>query len=88
MEELGGIIGKHKSAGSRWIFGQQPTILDGYAAALGIRLLDNKRLELLPLSVQEYATAVQQSEEWKSVTHGRSTVYSASMGPAADLDPK
>lgn len=88
MQELGGIIEEHKAEGGRWIFGNQPTILDGYTSALVIRLLDNKRLELLPVSVQEYAQAVQQSDEWKSVTHGRPTVYNASMGPAADMDPK
>lgn len=88
MIELAEIMEVHKSEHSRWIFGQQPTILDAYASALIIRLLDNERLELLPLTVQTYAKAVQQSEEWNAVTYGRPTVYSSSMGPAAELDPK
>ncbi|OAA75580.1 Thioredoxin-like protein [Akanthomyces lecanii RCEF 1005] len=88
MAELAVVIEEHRTEGSRWIFGQQPTILDAYASALIIRLLDNKRLELLPLAVQAYGKAVQQSDEWNQVTHGRPTVYEASMGPAAELDPK
>ncbi|OAA74051.1 Thioredoxin-like protein [Cordyceps fumosorosea ARSEF 2679] len=88
MAELAGIIEEHGADGSRWIFGQQPTILDAYASALMIRLLDNERLELLPPTVQAYAKAVQASEEWRQVTHGRPTVYQASMGAVADLDPK
>ncbi|TQV93064.1 hypothetical protein V2A60_003624 [Cordyceps javanica] len=88
MAELAEMIEEHKTEGSRWIFGQQPTILDAYASALMIRLLDNKRQELLPAGVQEYAKAVQASDEWNQITHGRPTVYDASMGPAADLDPK
>lgn len=88
MTELAGIIEEHKTEGARWIFGQQPTILDAYASALIIRLLDNKRLELLPRTVQAYGNAVQQSDEWNRVTHGRPTVYDASMGPAAELEPK
>ncbi|KAM3518663.1 hypothetical protein NHJ13051_008017 [Beauveria bassiana] len=89
MAELADIIEKHKAEGSRWIFGPRPTILDAYASALMIRLLDNERLELLPPAVQEYARAVQSSDEWRQVTHGRPTVYDASaMGPADELDPK
>lgn len=88
MAELAVVIEEHRTEGSRWIFGQQPTILDAYASALIIRLLDNKRLELLPPAVQAYGKAVQQSDEWNQVTHGRPTVYEASMGPAAELDPK
>ncbi|KAJ3473981.1 hypothetical protein NLG97_g10047 [Lecanicillium saksenae] len=88
MVELAGIIDENKTTDSPWIFGQQPTILDAYASALIIRLLDNKRLELLPRTVQTYATAIQESVEWNKITHGRPTVYERSMGPVAELDPK
>lgn len=88
MTDLATTIDTNKAEGSLWIFGQQPTILDAYVSALSIRLLDNSRQELLPASVQAYARAVEQSDEWKSVTHGRPTVYQASMGPVAEMDPK
>ncbi|KAJ6780566.1 hypothetical protein PWT90_10657 [Aphanocladium album] len=88
MIELAGIIEENKVTDSPWIFGQQPTILDAYASALIIRLLDTNRLDLLPTTVQTYGKAVQQSVEWNKVTHDRPTVYNASMGPVAELDPK
>lgn len=88
MAELASIIEEHRTEDSRWIFGRQPTILDAYASALMIRLLDNGRRELLPATVQAYAEAVQASEEWHQVTQGRRTVYEGSMGPASDVDVK
>ncbi|KAL3955092.1 hypothetical protein ACCO45_010655 [Purpureocillium lilacinum] len=77
----------HKGEGKTWIFGDRPTILDAHAVAFAARLLDQQRFDLVLDAVKGYVEVVRDTDEWRKVTHGRSTLWNVSMGHAADLDP-
>lgn len=76
---------------SEWLFGPEvgPTLLDAHTVPVIARLLDEKvkRHDLVPLKLQQYATRVMKLPEWHAVTHGRPTVWDASLGPVRELDP-
>ena len=76
---------------SLWLFGPNagPTLLDAHTVPFIARLLDEKvnRHDLVPSKLQEYAARVMKLPEWDAVTHGRPTVWNASLGPVRELDP-
>lgn len=87
------VLSLHKAQGgdSLWLFGPDtgPTVLDAHTVPFIARLMDDKvkRHDLVPPEIQEYATRVMRLPEWDAVTHGRPTVWNASLGPVRDLDP-
>lgn len=82
---------KAQGGDSPWLFGPDagPTLLDAHTVPFIARLMDDKvkRHDLVPPELQEYATRVMKRPEWDAVTHGRPTVWNASLGPVRDLDP-
>ncbi|GJN81228.1 hypothetical protein PLIIFM63780_004760 [Purpureocillium lilacinum] len=87
MSDLATLLEVHKGEGKTWIFGDRPTILDAHAVAFAARLLDQQRFDLVLDAVKGYVEVVRDTDEWRKVTHGRSTLWNVSMGHAADLDP-
>lgn len=87
MEELVEQLGQRSGQDPVWIFGDKPTILDGYAMPFAKRLHDLERTDLLPEVVRDWALKVNETPEWQQVSQGRTTVYKESMGPAASLKP-
>jgi hypothetical protein len=71
-----------------WLFGDQvgPTLLDAYTVTAVSRLRDMERASLVPPELCLYADVITDGPEWKSVTHGRTTVYKKSYGPIHLLD--
>ncbi|KAK2608696.1 hypothetical protein QQS21_002807 [Conoideocrella luteorostrata] len=87
MQGLASILQENSSGCKEWIFGNQPTILDAHATVLAARMMDLGRLDLVPDTVRAYALSVMKLEVWEKVTHGRPTIWNASLGPVADLNP-
>lgn len=72
------------SAGSvaNWIFGGAvgATVLDAHIVPFIARLLDCGRKDLVPERLQDYAHFAQSGPAWEAVTHGRTTMFSPSIG--------
>ncbi|KAH7158063.1 hypothetical protein B0J13DRAFT_618105 [Dactylonectria estremocensis] len=84
MHDLVEVLKEH-NRGGRWIFGDQPTILDAHVTTLAVRLMDVDRGDLLPEEVQVYARSVIATPEWYKVTSGRPTVWDDSLGKVEDF---
>ena len=78
---------EHGGPDSLWIFGQNPTVLDAHCVPFIMRLLDNKREDLVPQQLQDYAARVAALPQWNTVTGGKSTLWSRSVGHVKDLEP-
>lgn len=87
MNDLTEVLAQHAQEGTTWIFGHKPTILDAHTAVLAARMMDLGRFDLVPDTARVYATAVMETPEWEKATHGRPTIWNASLGSVADLDP-
>lgn len=87
MEQLAEILQQRQADGQTWLFGDKPTILDGFAVPFIARIIDLSRSELVPDITLDYCRKVLKTPEWKQVTHGRSTLYTEDVGPVKDLSP-
>lgn len=70
-----------------FIFSGQPTVLDAVATTLFVRLMDVGRENLLDETTKAYTLRMKDTEQWKRTTHGRRTVWDASIGKVAELNP-
>ncbi|KAJ6789437.1 hypothetical protein PWT90_00238 [Aphanocladium album] len=68
-----------------WIFGENPTILDGHLVPFVLRLLDCQREDLIPEALQGYAKRHAASSQWDRVMHGRPTRWNVSLGHVSDM---
>lgn len=87
MQDLTALLQHRSESHATWLFGSDPTILDAYATVFTLRLIDLKREELTTAELREYALRVKETPEWTKTTHGRPTLWNASLGPVADFNP-
>lgn len=87
MEELAEILQQRQGDDQTWLFGDKPTILDGFALPFVARLIDVERADLVPEITANYARKALKTPEWEQVTHGRSTILSKDIGKVKDLSP-
>lgn len=80
-------IYQKQGSSSRWLFGNEPTVLDAHVVAFFARLLDVNRDDLIPESLREYTARIVSGTEWEEVVHGRSTMWSVAIGHVHLLDP-
>ncbi|EGX90038.1 hypothetical protein CCM_06458 [Cordyceps militaris CM01] len=71
--------------GDEWIFGKNPTVLDGHLVPFIMRLLDCERDDLIPEALQKYGRIHAASRQWDRVMHGRPTKWNVSLGHVGDM---
>ncbi|KAJ3497129.1 hypothetical protein NLG97_g2140 [Lecanicillium saksenae] len=68
-----------------WIFGKNPTLLDGHLVPFIVRLLDCEREDLIPENLQNYAKRHAASPQWNRVMHAKPTRWNVSLGHVSDM---
>lgn len=65
--------------GSLWTYGGNPTALDAHMAVFIARLMDVKRLDLVPPHMAKLVKDFRSTTEWHNVMQGRPTLYDSSV---------
>ncbi|KAK3348582.1 hypothetical protein B0T25DRAFT_546009 [Lasiosphaeria hispida] len=67
---------------SPWIVAEDTvgSVLDGHTVPFVARLMEYHRHDLIPGRVQKYALRAMASPEWQETTHGRPTLWNATLG--------
>lgn len=71
-----------------FIFGDRPTVLDAVATSFLSRLHDMKQTDLVDDDkAWDYHRQMMKTEAWRRTTHGRTTIWQPSDGPAEQWQP-